>query len=30
MSATSPDLYEPKSGLVLTVLLELLDVNETS
>jgi hypothetical protein len=30
MSSTSPDLYEPKSSLVVTISLELLDVDETS
>jgi hypothetical protein len=29
MSSTSPDLYEPKSGLLVTISLELLDVDET-
>jgi hypothetical protein len=30
MSLTSPDLYEPKSGLVVTISLELLDADETN
>jgi hypothetical protein len=30
MSLMSPDLYEPKSGVVVTISLELLDVDEMS